>query len=83
MKNLGNFVMNMISYFVMVGMVYSVPVIIGLVVFFSSKFVLKKVANEKFGLGHKLISLAVSIVVGLAAGIPVIEYWYYSTTIAE
>ena len=75
--------MNIISVWIMYGMMYSIPIIIGIVVFFASKTILKKATKERFRPLYLGISFGLSIVVAFAIGIPLVESWYYSTVIVE
>ena len=66
----------MFPILIMFAMVYSIPIIIGIIAFFSSKDILKKVTHGKLERKHRIVYYTISILVTFSIGIPFLGYWH-------
>jgi len=68
--------MLMTPILIMFAVVYSIPIIIGIIAFFSSKAILKKITHGKLERKHRIIYYTISIVITFSFGIPLLVYWH-------
>ena len=68
--------MSIVPIMTMFAVVYSIPIIVGLIAFFSSKAILKNITQGKLERKHRIIYYTISIVTTFSIGIPLLSYWH-------